>query len=99
MRPKRYLTVCLMSVICGVGAASCATQGVTYPPVELLAVEAKPVPPDDVLTSRIAGEKHDNAVEAWGERGWSIVAAICEGAKVLGADVDCRPRTPPREPG
>jgi hypothetical protein len=65
-----------------------------------LTVEAKPVPPDDVITSRIAGEQHDNAVEAWGERGWATIRAICEGAKSLGAKVDCGPTaTPPRDPG
>lgn len=97
---KRFLTACLMSVSCGVGAASCATPGVIFPPAELLTVEAKPVPPDDVITSRIAGEQHDNAVEAWGERGWAVVAGICENAKALGLKVDCRPRTaPPRDPG
>lgn len=29
------------------------------------------------LTSRIAGEKRDNAVEAWGEAGWAQVGRLC----------------------
>lgn len=39
--------------------------------------EPKPVPPLEVLTSREAGEKHDNAVEAWGERGWLALGRLC----------------------
>ncbi len=29
------------------------------------------------MTSREAGEKHDNAIEAWGDRGWRAVARLC----------------------
>lgn len=77
MRLKPFLTACLMSAICAVGVASCATPGAIYPPAEDLRVQPKPVPPDDVLTSRIAGEQHDNGVEAWGEAGWAAVARSC----------------------
>ncbi|WP_313472787.1 hypothetical protein [Brevundimonas sp.] len=52
----------------------------------------KPVPSDDVLTSRIAGEKHDNAVEAWGEAGWAQVARLCRFFDEMGAKgLDCPP--------
>lgn len=77
MRPRRILTACLMIASLGAGVASCATQGGIYPPAADLVVLPKPVPPDAVLTSRIAGEQYDNAVEAWGEAGWAQVARLC----------------------
>ena len=63
-----------------------------------LRVEPKPIPPDDVLTSRIAGEKHDNAVEAWGEAGWAAVARLCRFFDEMGMEgLDCpAPTTPDR---
>lgn len=97
MRPKPCLTACLMIVSASVAVASCATRGATFPPAADLVVVAKPVPPDDVLTSRIAGERHDNAVEAWGEAGWAAVARLCgffDGMGMRG--LDCRPRSPPQ---
>ena len=77
MRPRRILTACLMIASLGAAVASCATQGGIYPPAADLAVQPRPVPPDEVLTSRIAGEQYDNAVEAWGEAGWARVARLC----------------------
>lgn len=77
MRPMPYLTARLMIVSACVAVASCATPAGTWPPAADLTVRAKPVPPDDVLTSRIAGEMHDNAVEAYGEAGWAQVARLC----------------------
>ena len=53
----------------GAAVASCGTSVVAYPRAQDLAVEAKPVPSDDVMTRRIAGEQYDNAVEARGEAG------------------------------
>ncbi len=53
------------------------------------------VPPDDVLTSRIAGEQYDNAVEAWGEEGWARVSRLCRFFDTMGMrGLDCPP--PPR---
>jgi len=69
MPRKPFLMACLMIVSCGVAVASCETTGASLPRAEDLRVLPKPVPSDEVLTSRIAGEKHDNAVEAWGEAG------------------------------
>jgi hypothetical protein len=42
-----------------------------------LRVEPAPVPTRDILVSREAGEKYDNAVEAHGERGWLKVGRLC----------------------
>ena len=77
MLPNKRLTVCLMIASFAVGVASCETPGAIFPPAEDLRIKGKPVPPDDVLTSRVAGEKHDNAVEAWGEEGWAAVGRAC----------------------
>ena len=94
---KRFLTACLMIVSCGVAAASCGTQGASLPPVEDLRVQPKPEPSDDVLTSRIAGEKHDNAIEAWGETGWAQVGRLCRFFDEMGMrGLDCpAPDVPP----
>ena len=63
--------------------------------------QPKPVPPDEVLTSRIAGEQHDNAVEAWGEEGWATVGRLCRFFDEMGMrGLSCPPPTArPREPG
>lgn len=99
MLPKPCLTACLMIASCAVVVASCATSGVTYPPAEDLRVEPKPVPPDEVLTSRIAGEKHDNAVEAWGEAGWATVGRLCRHFDRMGMPgLDCPAPEPERRP-
>ena len=97
MRPMQCLTARLMIVSACVAVASCATPVGTFPPAADLTVRAKPVPPDDVLTSRIAGEMHDNAVEAWGEAGWAAVARLCRYFDGLGMpDLDCRPKPAPQ---
>jgi len=62
-----------------------------------LIVQPKPVPPDDVLTSRIAGERYDNAVEAWGEEGWAVVGRLCRFFDAMGMErLNCPPPVPPR---
>lgn len=98
MPRKPFLMACLMSVSLGAGAASCGTRGAAYPPASDLRVEPKPVPPDDVLTSRIAGEQYDNALEAHGERGWAQVGRLCRFFDDLGMEgLSCPPpQTPPR---
>ena len=77
MRPNKPLTRLLTIVSCAAVVASCETPGGPRPSVEDLRVTPKPVPSDEVLVSREAGEKHDNAVEAWGEAGWAMVARQC----------------------
>lgn len=90
MPRKRFLTACLMIVSCGVGVASCETPGAAFPRAEDLRVQPKPVPSDGVLTSRIAGEKHDNAIEAWGEAGWAQVGRLCRFYQTMGVKgLDC----------
>ena len=101
MLRKHSLIACLMIVSCGAAVASCETPGAAFPPAADLTVRAKPVPADDVLTSRIAGEKHDNAVEAWGEAGWAQVGRLCRFFDELGMPrLNCpAPEIRPPDPG
>ena len=98
MPRKPFLMACLMIVSCGVAVASCETSGVSRPPAEDLKVLPKPEPSDEVLTSRIAGELHDNAVEAWGEAGWAQVGRLCRFFDEMGTKgLDCPvPETRPK---
>lgn len=93
-------TVFLIIASCAVAVASCETPGAIFPPAEDLRVKEKPVPPDDVLTSRIAGEQHDNAVEAWGEEGWAAVGRACRfwRAQKMPLPFECPPAPPERRP-
>jgi len=96
MRLKPSLTACLMIVSLGAAVASCETPGAAFPSATDLRVQSKPVPPDDVLTSRVAGEQYDNAIEAWGETGWAQIARLCrffDALKMKG--LDC-PKPPPK---
>jgi hypothetical protein len=100
MPRKPSLMASLMIASFGVAVASCETRGVAFPPATDLRVQAKPVPPDDVLTSRIAGEQHDNAVEAWGETGWAQIARLCRFFDAMGMEgLDCPPPPRPPRPG
>lgn len=99
MKPNKRLIACLMIASFAVAAASCETPGAAiFPPAEDLRVKPKPVPSDDVLTSRIAGEKHDNAVEAWGEEGWATVARACRFWRAQGMPLPFACPVPPDEP-
>ena len=98
MPRKPFLMACLMIASLGVAVASCETRGASLPRAEDLKVLAKPVPSDDVLTSRVAGEQHDNAVEAWGEAGWAQVGRMCRFFDEMGMKgLDCpAPETRPK---
>lgn len=92
-RPKRFLLACLMIASVGAGVASCATTAGSFPPALDVRVQSKPIPPDGLVISRVAGEMHDNEVEAWGEDGGAQDARLCrffagigdEGAVLHGA--------------
>lgn len=101
MLRKPSLTALLMIASCGAVVASCETTGASLPPAADLMVQPKPVPSDDVLTSRIAGEKHDNAVEAWGEAGWAQVGRLCRFFDEMGMpNLNCpAPEVRPPDPG
>jgi len=58
--------------------------------VQDLAVEAKPVPGEVVLTSAVAAELFYAEIEVWGGRGWAAVARICQWAKAHGSPAECK---------
>ena len=101
MLRKPSLTALLMLASCSVAVASCETPGASLPPAADLAVQPKPVPPEEVLTSRIAGEQYDNAVEAWGEAGWAQVGRLCRFFDEMGMpNLKCpAPEVRPPDPG
>ena len=100
MLPKRILIASLMIASLGAAVASCETPGAAFPRAQDLAVEAKPIPSADVLTSRIAGEQYDNAVEAWGEAGWAQIARLCRFFAEMGmSGLECPPPDIPPRPG
>lgn len=76
------------------GAPGCATPASpalqTFPHAELLAVDPKPLPSIDILTSAQAAAKHNIAVEMWGQAGWDRVKSLCLWAKERGmTDAPC----------
>lgn len=73
-----------------VPVSSCASKGPglsAYPPSADLRVEPKPELSVEAVASGsdAALALHDDAVEAWGERGWAAVARICRWAQAGGA--------------
>jgi hypothetical protein len=90
---SRTVALALALSLCSVSA--CGTPaGLSLPPAADLAVEAKPVPSDDTVTSDQAAQAYNIEVEAWGERGWRAVARLCRWSKGMGLAVDC-PAPPP----
>lgn len=86
MRPIRLLTPLAMLPL--LTAATCGQKPPlysTYPPVEDVRTEAKPVPGDDVFESDAAAQRYNSSIEAWGERGWAAVGRICRDAVRKGA--------------
>ena len=76
---------------------SCGPQVTTkpvFPPRADLAVEAKPIPPIEIVTSERAALQHQAAKDAWGERGWRTVGRLCRffqghGMVVNGQPIEC----------
>ena len=63
-----------------------------FPPASALAVEPKPVPSAEALTSEAAMDREDIARELWGDRGWQAVARLCHYFESQGMKgLDCPP--------
>lgn len=78
------LTAVALSLASGCGTIPTPTRA-PLPPVADLEVEPKPrLAPDDV-DSEAALDRHDIALEKWGERGWAAVARLCRWALANGA--------------
>lgn len=89
-RPRPTLLLTLSAF--GLAAQGCGPQvrvQPLFPPSADLAVEPKPVPRADIVTSAQASAEYDIALESWGERGWNAVGRICRWAREQGASVSC----------
>ncbi len=100
MRQLRSLTAALLIGASLALVSSCASKAppaaISLPPASDLAVEAKPRLDPAALGSDAALTAHDDAIESWGERGWSAVARLCRWSVTMGAkDLEC---PPPRRP-
>lgn len=95
MPSPKSLTKPLMLSLCALAVSGCETPAATslvFPPAADLKVEAKPVPPLEIVTSAQAAAAYNIEVEGWGERGWRAVARICRWAKANGMQgVECPP--------
>lgn len=92
MRSKLFPTLCLIPCALLLAAGSCGERVIStpiYPPRADLAVEAKPRPGPEIVTSAQASALHDAKVESWGERGWATVARLCRWAARNGMAIDC----------
>lgn len=90
MRSRIFLTRCLAPCVLLAAVSSCARpERLTpiYPPsADLMALtEAKPVPGVEILTSEAAANRHDAAVESWGDRLSAAGARVCRWAVDNGA--------------
>ncbi len=75
-------------------ASSCADKpglAIQYPPAADVRIEAEPVAPPAIATSEAAYEDYNEAVAAWGKRGWAQLARICRYYKAVGMPVACEP--------
>jgi hypothetical protein len=74
-------------------ASSCAARpqhpALPYPPAADLKVEPEPVAAPAIATSEQAYEDYNEAVAAWGKRGWAAVARLCRYSKAMGMAVEC----------
>lgn len=70
--------------------SACGGSG-GYPPLaDLQAVtEAKPVPPDEIVTSAAASEHYNAAVESWGDRISDAGLRLCRFFERTGMAVSC----------
>lgn len=69
---------------------ACTTTGSHPPRADIQAItEAKPIPPPEILTDPVASDRHNNAIESWGERLHSAGLRLCRYYKRTGVDVSC----------
>lgn len=96
MQQKTSLTLRLAICAALVSVSSCANSTYrleSYPPIADLRDEPKPRLRIEDGESEKALIEHDDAIEAWGERGWAAVGRICRWAKANGLPdpVVCKP--------
>lgn len=92
MRSNLFPTQPLMLCALLLAASACGERVVStpvFPPRADLAVEAKPAPTADIVTSAAAAAEYDARLEGWGERGWATVARLCRWAGRNGMTIEC----------
>lgn len=90
MRLPTFLTTSLLLAVSLLGAPGCATRASTppvFPPAADLRVKPKPQLAPEDLASEAALDRHEIALEAWGEEGWRQVARVCRWAVANGAEL------------
>lgn len=100
MRSKTFRMACLLLGVSLSPALGCAHKGPTslaFPPAADLQVKPKPVLAPEAVGSEAALDRHEIALEAWGEEGWRAVGRICRWAVENGATGLMCP--PPPDPG
>lgn len=98
MRSKQRLTSGLALAALLVLACSCASREprlTAYPPSADLRAEAKPELTVESLASDNALALHDDAIEAWGERGWATVGRLCRWSVANGHKLPFKCLPPP----
>lgn len=102
MPAKLNLTRALLCAAAFSIANGCSTPArvhQTFPSAADLAIENKPLPGVDTLTSETAADAYDAKLEAWGERGWLALGRVCRQLVAIGMPgVTCpaRPAGAPR---
>lgn len=88
MRFHRSLTLALLIAVSLSTVSGCASREriqPLFPPASDLQVAPKPQLAPADLDSEAALDRHDIAIEAWGEDGWKAVGRICRWAVANGA--------------
>ena len=99
MRSLKSPIVLLPLAISVLLVAGCAHREPTFqsfPRAEDLQPEAKPTLDPSALTSSAALNRHNVAVEGWGERENRKISRNCQWARDMGMKIDCTPK--PRAP-
>lgn len=87
MRYAKGRTLLPMMLLAALGASGCGERvriQAAFPPAQDLAVEPKPVPPPEIVTSAQAAAEHNVRIEAWADRGWLQIARLCRWARENG---------------
>ena len=88
---RNRLSLLLLASVLGLVLSSCGKPGrpeLAHPPLAYLKAEPQPKLSADVLSDPSKLDEYDIAVDAWGRRGWSRVAAICAWFEKAGAKID-----------
>lgn len=83
---------CLAPLALLLAVSGCATPErlkPTFPDRADLLPPSKPVPSADVVTSEQAANKHDIAIEAWGDALYKQVVRLCRYNQRMGLDIAC----------